>query len=88
MSSLSPDPRPTIEILYRVSRTVCGKNWTCKLMTAYMYMYIHICTKYGYVVAGAYRAREVGEGACNAYIIMYTDRNPNMAAGLYLEISL
>ena len=29
------------------------------------------------VLAGAYRAHKTGEGACNAWIIVCTDRNPN-----------
>ena len=39
------------------------------------------------MAAGAYRAREAGEGACNAHSTTYTDQNPNMAADLYLEVS-
>ena len=40
------------------------------------------------LLPGAYRAREVGEGACNAHSTTYTNRNPNMATNLYLEVSL
>ena len=30
----------------------------------------------------------MGEGACNACIIVYADQNPNMVAVLHLEISM